>query len=117
MLVQLCHVNCFAVMRTQHVPLCIIQLHRQSLFSSFSHAPLLCACSRAGWAWNKLNSLFLPLMMPFFPSSNKIEELRCISLHVESLGPQEQVRDPSIMMGYCVHEWSGVPYGQAPATW
>lgn len=29
---------------------------------------------------------------------------------------KEQVRDLSIMMGYCVHEGSGVPYGQAPAA-
>lgn len=28
---------------------------------------------------------------------------------------KEQVRDPSIVMGYCVRERSGVPYGQAPA--
>lgn len=118
MLVQPCHLDYFAAIHTQCVPLCILQLHHVSSFISSSHAPLPCAISRVGVPENRLNSL-LPSMMPFFPSFSKLEEKNCIALHCMWICwvlRKEQVRDLSIVMGYCVHERSGVPYGQAPAA-
>lgn len=86
MLVQPCHVDYFAVMHTQRVPLCSIV----PLCSAPSPV-LLSPVLAVGWGvpGNRLNSLFLPSMMPFFPSSSKMEEKNCIALHVDSLGPQK----------------------------
>lgn len=92
MLAQPCHFDYFAAMHTQCVPLFIIQFHCASLFSSFSRAPLSCASSSVGCAWEQTEFVLLALscaILPFLQQNGR-EELHCIGHGF--VGPSEKKR-------------------------
>lgn len=86
MLAQPCHFDYFAAMHTQCVPLFIIQFHCAP--SPVLLSPVLAVAW--GVPGNRLNSFFLPSVVPFFPSSSKMEEKNCIALDMDLLGPQKR---------------------------
>lgn len=92
MLTQPCHFDYFAAMRTQCLPLCVIQLHFASLLSSFFCAHLSCACSSVGCAWEQIKFTLLALscaILPFLQQNGR-EELHCIGHGF--VGPSEKKR-------------------------
>lgn len=92
MLVQSCHFDYFAAMHTQCVPLCIIQLHCASFFSSFSWASLSCASDSVGCARVQTEFALLVLshaILPFLQQNGR-EELHCIGHGF--VGPSEKKR-------------------------
>lgn len=78
-------------------------------FSSFSHAPFPLASNRLGCVWIQTELALLALdntVLPFLLQNGRAE-LHCITWALKS----EQVRDPSIVMGFCVRKGSVVPCG------
>lgn len=83
-------------------------------FSSFSHAPFPLSSNRLRCVWMQTKLALLALgnaVLTFLLQYGRVE-LHCIALALKS----EQVRDPHIVMGFCVPKGSAVPYGWAPDT-
>lgn len=89
-------------------PACPFVLHHASLFSSFSCAPLPCASSRVGCAWEQTEFTLLALDDAFLPflQQNGREELHSITCGF--VGPSERNRWGTLASWWATVSMKGV---------